>query len=522
VLPQNFTAVTLGENRFARFVAGGTRRGAAGDAATAAIELSHDDGPWQLAENFRRANGFFRYRWTRGMADYRLTGMAYRATWRATDQIPLRAAESGELDRFGTTDDSNGGESERVSVSFNGTWHGANATSQFNAYAIHYRLNLFSNFTYFLDDPVNGDQFNQRDGRVVLGGEWSHAWSTRLGAVKSETEVGVQIRADFIEEIGLHRTVRRSRLSTVRDDQVNELSAGGFARNDTRWNDWFRTQAGLRVDGYRFDVASDNARNSGTASDHIVSPKLAAAFGPWRRTELYANFGFGFHSNDARGTTIRVDPADGVTEVDRVTPLARSRGGEIGVRTAAMPGLVSSLAVWALELDSELVFVGDAGGTEPSGRTRRYGVELTNFWRPLPWVAVDADVALTHGRYRDDAGSGTRIPNSIATVVTGGVSLGRDAGWFGGVRLRYFGARPLIEDNSVRAPSSTDINLRVGWRARGWSFSMDVHNALDRQNQDIAYAYPSRLRSEALGGIDDVHFHPAEPRTYRFTVTRQF
>jgi hypothetical protein len=521
-LSERFAQITLGENRFARLVAGATRTGPGNAATTGAIEWSQDDGPWQVEENFERVNAFLRHRWTRGPADYRLTAMAYRATWRATDQVPQRAVESGALGRFGTLDDSNGGKSERASLSLDATWQGADATTRFNAYAIHYRLNLYSNFTYALDEPDNGDQFNQRDRRVVLGGALTRAWSGRLGAGRSETTAGLQVRGDLIGELGLHRTVRRERRATVRDDTVDEWSAGAFVRNETRWTERVRTEAGVRLDGYHFDVTSDNPRNSGRASDDIVSPKAGVVFGPWAQTELYLNAGFGFHSNDARGATIRVDPADGVTPADPVTPLARSRGAELGVRTAAVRGLVSSLTVWMLELDSELVFVGDAGGTEPTGRTRRHGIEWTNFWRPRPWLALDADVALTHARYRDDAGAGRRIANSIGRVVTAGASLGDEAGLFGGLRFRYFGSQPLREDNAFRAPSSTTFNGRVGWRTKAWEVSADVLNLFDRRNNDIAYAYTSRLAGEPVEGVDDVHFHPAEPRTLRVTLTRRF
>jgi hypothetical protein len=521
-LPSGFVHVTLGENRFARFVAGATRSGRGGDATTGAVEYAQDDGPWRVGENLERWNGFLRHRWTRGTGDYRLTAMAYRSTWRATDQIPQRAVEAGALDRFASLDDSNGGASSRASLSFDAAWRGANATTRLNAYAIHYRLNLYSNFTYNLDDPVDGDQFNQRDRRVVLGGALVRAWSAQPGGHRSETTVGLQLRGDLVGELGLHRTARQTRLATVRDDTVDELSAGGFVQNETRWTETLRTEAGLRVDGYGFDVTSDDPRNSGRAADAIVSPKLGLVLGPWAQTEVYANAGFGFHSNDARGTTIRVDPADGVTPAEPVTPLVRSRGAEIGVRTAAVRGLVSSLTVWALELDSELVFVGDAGGTEPMGRTRRHGVEWANFWRPRPWLALDADVALTHARYRDDAGSGTRIANSIARVVTAGASLGRETGVFGGLRWRNFGPQPLSEDNAFRAPSSSTFNARLGWRSKAWELSADVLNVLDRANNDIAYAYTSRLPWEPAAGVDDVHFHPAEPRTLRLTVTRRF
>jgi hypothetical protein len=521
-LPSGFMHFTLGGNRFARFVAGATQPGQGNDATTGAVEYARDDGPWRVGEDLGRLNGFLRHRWARGTGDYRFTAMAYRSTWRATDQIPRRAVAAGALDRFASLDDSNGGTSSRASLSFDAAWRGAGATTRLNAYAIHYRLNLYSNFTYNLDDPVNGDQFNQRDRRVVLGGSLVRAWSAQPGGRRSETTAGLQLRGDLIGELGLHRTARRSRLATVRDDEVDELSAGGFVQNETRWSESVRSEAGLRVDGYRFDVTSDDSRNSGRASDAIVSPKLGVVLGPWAQTEVYANVGFGFHSNDARGTTIRVDPADGVTPAEPVTPLVRSRGAEIGVRTAVVRGLVSSLTMWALELDSELVFVGDAGGTEPTGRTRRHGVEWANFWRPRSWLALDADVALTHARYRDDAGSGTRIANSIGRVVTAGVSLGRESGVFGGLRWRYFGEQPLSEDNTLRAPSSSTFNARLGWRAQAWEFSADVLNVLDRANNDIAYAYASRLPGEPPEGTDDVHFHPAEPRTLRVTVTWRF
>ncbi|MBL9186880.1 MAG: TonB-dependent receptor [Opitutaceae bacterium] len=513
-----FATLTVGENGYARFAGGLTvRTGAA--ATTGALEFTRDNGPWQLRQDSERLNVFLRHAWSTPQADLRLTATAYRGEWRATDQIPQRAVAAGLLDRFGHVDASNGGESDRASLAFDATIKGAEATTRLNAYAIHYRLNLFSNFTYFLDDPVNGDQFNQRDRRWVAGGALTRTWT---GPGRGETTIGVQARADRIGELGLHRTAQRQRLSTVRDDEVNEASLGVFARNETRWSDWLRTTAGVRADAYSFQVTSDDARNSGRRLADILSPKAGLALGPWAKTEFYANAGFGFHSNDARGTTIRIDPTDGVTPVDRVTPLARSRGAEIGVRSAAVPGLVTSFTAWTLDLDSELVFVGDAGGTEATGRTRRHGLEWANFYRVSPWLAFDGDLALTQARYRDDAGGGTRIANSISTVLTAGTVFGGREGFGGSVRLRYFGPQPLIEDNSVRAASSLLFYVRLGWRAKSWDVAIDVLNALDRRSQDIAYFYLSRLPGEAAAGVDDRHFHPAEPRTVRLNFTRRF
>jgi hypothetical protein len=520
-LPHDFATLTLGQNNFARFAAGGTRRDG-GAATTGAFEVTHDDGPWKLAEDSNRYSGVLRRSWATAGADYRLTAMGYHANWRSTDQIPLRAVESGAIDRFGNIDPSDGGASDRASLSFDATLKGADATTRVNAYAIYYRLNLFSDFTYFLDDPVNGDQFNQRDRRWLAGGAITHAWSGAFDGARTETTIGAQTRADFID-VGLFHTANRVWLATTRDDTVDEASLGLFAKNETRWSDWFRTQAGARIDGYRFKVDSNQPLNSGTRLADIFSPKFGVVIGPWAKTEFYANAGDGFHSNDARGTTIRVDPADGVTPLSRVTPLVRSQGVELGVRTAAVPGLVSSVALWALDLDSELVFSGDAGDTEANPRSRRYGVELANFYRVSPLLALDGDVSFTHARYREEVeGGGKYIANSIGTVVTAGATLGREEGISAALRVRYFGPQPIIEDDSVRAPSSLTWNARLGWRTKRWDLGVEVLNLLDRKNYDIAYFYTSRLRGEPAAGVEDTHFHPAEPRTVRATVERKF
>ncbi|MBP7140487.1 MAG: TonB-dependent receptor plug domain-containing protein [Opitutaceae bacterium] len=519
-LPHDFLAITWGENRYARMAAGATRRGGSNE-TSAAVEFTHDDGPWELREDSNRTNVFLRHRWLHDGVNYRVTAMGYHGKWRSTDQIPLRAVDDGTIDRFGIIDPTNGGKSDRFSLSFEGSVEGAHGTTRFNAYAIYYRLNLFSNFTYFLDDPIDGDQFNQRDRRSLVGGSLTRSWSGHWGTAKSETTAGVQIRADFISELGLFHTSRRIHLSTVRDDDVTELSAGLFIKNETRWTDWLRTHMGIRGDAYRFEVDSQAPRNSGNRLADILSPKLGLVLGPWENTELYANFGCGFHSNDARGTTIRVDPAD-ESSVDRVTPLVRSRGLEWGLRTSKVSGLTHSLALWALDLDSELVFVGDAGGTEPTGRTRRYGVEFANYYRVNRWMALDGDLSFTHARYREDLGSGTHIANSIDTVVTAGAAFGGPEGGFGAVRLRYFGPQPLVEDASVRAPSSSSVNIRIGWRQKNWEAVIEVFNILNRRSYDIAYFYPSRLPGEPLTGVDDIHFHPSEPPALRATIARRF
>lgn len=520
-LPQNFVTVEAGEHDYGRLAVGDTSLAPDGSATTVGFEATRDNGPWSLAENLRRYSGMVRHLWT-GPNDqeFSVTALGYRAEWNSTDQVPLRAIEGGLIGRYGNIDPSDGGETERASLSFDWTAHASDATTRVNAYAIYYRLNLFSNFTYFLDDPVNGDQFNQRDRRGVFGASIEHTATVNWWGRKTEGTVGVQVRDDLIGELGLRHTSQRALVNVISDDDVQEASAGVFAKATTHWSDWVRTEAGLRGDAYDFKVDSDNPLNSGHRTAAIASPKLGLVLGPWDKTEFYFNAGLGFHSNDARGTTIRVSPTDG-SPVERDSPLVRSRGLEAGVRTSAWPGLVSTVSVWLLDLDSELVFSGDAGDTEASGATRRYGVEFANFYKANSWLTLDTDVSFTHARYRDGAPA-DHVANSIGTVVTAGVVAGRSEGFFGSVRLRYFGSQPIIEDDSVTEPPSTTVNARFGWKNRNWEFALSLLNALDRKNDDIAYYYTSRLPGEPAAGVDDIHLHPAEPREVRVSVSRRF
>jgi len=255
----------------------------------------------------------------------------------------------------------------------------------------------------------------------------------------------------------------------------------------------------------------------------MVTPKLALIFGPWQKTELYLNYGHGFHSNDARGTTIKFDPADGTTPVQRVKPLVRTKGYEVGARSEPVAGWQSTLALWQLDAASELLFVGDAGTTEASRPSRRYGLEWTNLYVLSDWLAIDADLAWSHARFRDhDPATGDYIPGAVATTANIGLALDHLGPWFGALRLRYFGPRPLIEDNSVRSGSSALTNLRTGYKIdRRTQLTLDVYNLFDRKVNDIEYWYDSQLRGEGTSASDR-HIHPAEPRSLRLTISHRF
>jgi outer membrane receptor protein involved in Fe transport len=484
------------------------------------LELYNNDGPWVRPDDYGKVNGVLRY--TRGDERNGLTlsAMGYNGKWDATDQVPTRAIRSGQIPRFGFVDPTVGGKSHRYSLSSHFRRENEKSRSGVVAYAVDYGLNLWSNFTYFLDDPVRGDQFEQEDKRRIYGLKASHTLLNTSGDRPQENEFGLQVRHDDIRDVGLYLTQARSRFNTVRADAVRETSVAPYYENRVRWSERFRSTLGVRYDRYRFNVASSIAANSGRQSDGLLSPKLSLAFGPFNNTEFYFNAARGFHSNDARGTTITRDPKTGL-DADAVTPLVRANQAEIGVRVGNSK-LQSTLALWGLDSASELVFVGDAGTTEASRPSRRVGIELTNFWKPKPWLTIDADLAFARARFTDSDPAGRRIPGAIEGVAALGASVDLPNNFFGALRLRYFGPRPLIEDNSVRSSSTTLLNGRVGYKFRnGMRLSLDAFNLLDAKVSDIDYFYESRLRNEATS-VEDIHTHPSEPRTLRLSLSSSF
>ena len=530
-LPRGIASLTLGEHGYGRaLVANSSRVGTGAGAGDLlyAIETAHNDGPWDNPEKFHRVNGVLRYSFGEPGNRSAITAMGYSAGWNSTDQIPQRAVDQGLVDRFGAIDPTDGGNTSRVSLSFETERQLGDGSFKLNAYAIQSTLKLFSNFTFLLDDPVHGDQFEQAEQRRVFGLAASRSWNLPLAGHESTTTVGLQLRHDRLDPVGLYATVARQRIATTQESTVRETSVGLYAENSTQWTPWLRSVVGARVDRFDFDVNSSIAANSGSRSASIASPKLSLIFGPWRKTELFANVGSGFHSNDARGTTATVAAKNPLgPSIAPVDPLVRSKGAELGLRTEIVPGLQSSLSLWALKLGSELVFVGDAGETEPSRASKRVGIEWNNHYIATPWLLLDGDVAVSRARFTEpdpsDPTIADHIPGAIQTVVSLGATVTDLGPWFGQFQLRYFGPRALVEDNSVRSKATTLAYLRAGYKVNAnLKLALDVFNLFDRQGSDIDYAYASRLPGEPAAGVDDVHFHPVEPRSLRLSLIASF
>ncbi|NJM36720.1 MAG: TonB-dependent receptor plug domain-containing protein [Akkermansiaceae bacterium] len=514
LLPEGMASLTVGENHFFRGLLadtihlGGSQEPGKRSGLTYALEYNYYDGPWEREGNSQRINGLLKYFKESGRDTFSLTAMGYDADWDSTDQIPKRLIDSGEIGRLGNIDNSVRGDSSRYSLM--GTWDRdeANGKTHADFYVGRYDLDLFSNFTYFLNDPINGDQFEQEDGRYFFGGEISRRWD--LGE-KNHLTVGLQTRHDLINGVGLYNTTETVRTSAVRVDDVNQSSLGIFSTANYQVNDWLRLQPGLRADGFYFDVESDNPANSGTETDGVISPKLSVIFGPWADTEIYANAGLGYHSNDSRGVTLGKDAVD---------PIVTTYGYELGVRTEALKDVVSTVAFFYLHSDSELLYVGDAGSSEAGPATERYGVEWSTYWRPNDWLTIDNELTLSEGRLRG-VGSADKIPGSVPITLNTGVTLGNEEGIFGSLRSRYFSPRPLIEDGSVDSRANWQVNARLGYRKNDWEVALDCLNLLGREDNDIEYFYESQLPGET-SPVSDIHLHPAEPRTLRLSVTRHF
>jgi len=508
-LPSGIARLDLGQFGYARGVIADNFAFRDGN-LIAALELEHNDGPWDLADNARKISSALRF--TSGA--WTLTAQAYHNDWNATDQVPQRAIASGLISRWGNIDSSDGGQSGRYSLS--AAWD--DADTHLMVYGLYYDLNLFSNFTYFLDDPVNGDQFEQRDSRWIMGGKAWREWPHNLLGAASLTIAGVDLRHDNIRN-GLFHTAARSRLSATTLDAIAQTSLSPYVQNETHWTPWLRTIAGARGDLFFFDVRDRTGGGaSGTAQAEVFSPKLGVVLGPWKKIEIYFNAGYGFHSNDARGL---------FSAAGAVTPLSRATGGELGIRTGIVPGLQSAVSLWLLNIQSELVWAGDTGMPEPSGRSRRIGVEVTNNYAVTPWLTLQADYAWSRSRFINFDPAGQYIPEALASTFDGGIAVHDLEGWaqklFGGVRLRYFGPRPLTQDNLVKSRATTLLYTNLGYRlSDSWTLGLDVFNLLDAKVSDIDYFYPSRLPGEPAGGVDDIHTHPSEPRAFRLSLTTRF
>jgi outer membrane receptor protein involved in Fe transport len=552
---------TLGSFDYQRyFTMGSTKLG--GGSLLYAGEVNAYNGPWTTPDDMRKLNGLLRYSQGTATDGFSATAMAYSNTWTSTDQIPLRAIDAGLVGLYGELDPTDGGDTSRFSLSTRLAQSDGGGSWKANAYLVKYELDLFNNYTWFLTNPVNGDQFHQHDDRVYGGGGASRTVSGSLFGFATETVYGIQSRYDDIN-VALSNTVQRQFLSSILTDHIEEGNAGIYAENTLHWTDWLRTTLGWRGDIYSASVNSTlQSANSGNNQAAIGSPKFRMVFGPFASTEFFVGAGMGYHSNDARSVTATEVPGDPATPQGASPLLVRSRGAEIGVRTKAIASLDSSVSLFYLHQDSELFFDGDTGDTTAGRPSQRTGVEFTNDYRPASWLHIDADLALTRARFLGDdtaqaeffqslAGfpqaqignaPGNYVYNAPWMVASAGITLGEATGWFGDLRWRYISSRPLTEDGAFQSPPLSIFNGQIGYRFdNGWRIQLDGLNLLDARTDQATYAYGSLLKTDSLfamcfpahgpatapaavcqNGVMDYVLHPIEPLAVRLTLAATF
>ena len=519
---RGIASVGLGQNGFYRTLLSNSPKFHNGRVLYA-LELSHYDGPWNNPDNYRKYNGMLRYSEGNSANGFNLTAMSYSGKWNSTDQIPYNDYKSGLISRWGAMDKSSGATANRNSIS--GEWRQSDAsgTVLFQAYVIQNYLDLYSNFEY-----AAASQFNQRDSRVTSGFNLARTWNIEGLGKEATNTLGLQAQNDTINN-ALNSTTARVRNATCqsvidqcRSDRITQSSLGLYAENHVHWNDWFRTVAGARGDYFRFAnrgfTSSTGDNNTDTVNDFIASPKLNVVFGPWAKTEYYYSVGNGYHSNDARGVTI----GSGT----RSQGLVKTFGQEVGIRTEIIEGLQTTLALFQLDNASEIVYVGDAGLTEDSGRrTRRTGFEFNNYFKATKWLTLDADFAYAKARFRDAGGGGKYIEGAVEGVASVAAIIDNQGPYNGSLQLRYFGPRPLTEDNSMRSDSTTTLNGKVGYRVnKDTKIEFIGFNLLNTQSSAIDYAVDSYT---GVGGTSNTNgpyrvFHPIESRAFRVVLITRY
>ena len=509
-LDKGFAEVSVGEDGYQRLVAADSVSVGQGTLLWGG-ELQYQDGPWELEEDVEKVNALLKYTGHIGKFNTQFIATAYSNSWNSTDQIPLREVQAGRLSRFGFIDPDLGGKTNRYSLI-------AKASSDVidaNLYGVRYHLDLFSNPTYFLEDRINGDEIVQVDRRDIYGGSLHYQDTAEIFGLPAKSRLGVEFRYDDIDKANLYQTISRRPVTALIDDSVEELSTSVFAETEIFWNDQLRTTAGIRYDYYNWDVSASapgSQGDSGSGSDSLVSPKFSMAYAYSEHSELYASYGRGFHSNDVRGVEVQDNPVEALVKID---------GAELGWRTEVFKDIKLTIAAFYLDTDSELIFVGDAGTTEPSDGAKRIGIELEAFWQISDWLVFDITAAKTRARFKDLPSGQDHVPDAHEVVAGAGLTATMPNGFTGSLRVRHFGEAPLDEADSVSKDSTTLVNLGMSYETGPVTFGVDVLNLFDSQSNDIEFLFESQLQSESAP-VEDRHFHPVAPRSLRASIRYQF
>jgi outer membrane receptor protein involved in Fe transport len=474
-----------------------------------AAEGYYTNGPFQNDNRYFRTNLLGKMTMNpTSRSELSLTGTFQKSQWNASGEIPLRAVQDGSLDRFGAIDPSEGGKTLRSTARLNYHYDTTSGGRFFaNAYGQYYKFDLFTNFTFFLNDPINGDGIQQSDRRVMYGGDLGYRQAGRFMDMDGAVTVGLQSRVDNIHA-RLGTQTKRAPTGTTIDSDILEASYSPFVKLEVQPIPWMRLSGGMRSELFTFDVRNRcpncPEQPAGRTNSGLVLPKANMMLGPWYRTEFFVNYGEGYHSNDARSVVV---PGS--------APLARAKTYEVGVRSKPWgpEGLEFIATIWAIDLKSELVFVGDEGTTEIRGATRRRGVEVAARGQIVGPLYFNGSVTWSEAEFKN----GDAIPLAPKLTGYGALILQWPEGLTSQLQATYLGVRPLTEDRSINSPSWLEFDLSERYhipvklshgRLEAFLF---VQNLFNTKWEQAVFAFESRLRNEPAG-VTDIHFVPGNPR----------
>jgi len=479
------------------------------------FEAYHDLGPFKNPENFNRFNVFSKFSLlSTATSNLSLLGTFFKSYWNASGEIPAREVRAGRLGRSDAIDNSEGGKTERHNLNL--IYNYADARQSFNAqgWASYYKFDLFSNFTFFLDDPINGDEIEQTDKRFLAGSYLNYRRNYTLFEIPTETLVGFSSRSDHAR-VGLFHDVRRERLSTTTNSLINQTNLAWYAQQEFRPTSWLRTQVGVRLDKFLFNVRNiDEPANplSGNDEGFIANPKVNVILSPFndnagaKRSEIYVNFGGGYHSNDAR---------DVVSDRGNKPVLPRALGGELGFRTKLFDRFDVAVDYWRLHVASELVWAGDDGTTEAKGRTQRQGVEGEFRYQILDWLSADLDTSYTWAKFVD---TGEAVPLAPRFLAYGGITGRHPSGLEGRIQMRSVGDRYGDETRTVNIRGYTIFDLLAKYKWDRYEFLFSISNIANKKWRSAQFFHESQLQTEPAP-VNDIHFTPGEPLTIKAGMT---
>ncbi len=482
-----------------------------------ASELVLTDGPFESPQNFNRLNLMGRYNYNnQENEELSITLSHFQSKWDASGQIPQRAVGQGLITRFGAIDDTEGGNTSRSNFLVNHSSqldHHSRLKSK--AFVSKYDFELFSNFTFFLENPINADQIRQKEDRTIIGAESAYEHSIHIGDHDSQLkyEVGLGFRYDDVNDVQLSRTRNRKELlERLAYGNIDETNGYGFFHLTYKKNKW-TINPGLRLDYFKFDYENllTEAYDSRSQDEVFLGPKLNILYAANPNLQLFAKTGIGFHSNDTRVVI--------ANEADKILPAAYS--ADLGAILKPTNKLVLNAALWQLFLEQEFVYVGDAGIVEPSGKTQRYGIDFGLRYQLTDWLYLNGDINYTYARSTEEPEGQDFIPLAPDLTSAGGLSFRNLGNFSGGIDYRFIKDRPANEDNSIVADGYfiTDMNLNYNWN--NWTFGLIVENLFDSEWNETQFATESRLFNET-SSFEEIHFTPGTPFYLRGKITVNF